>query len=191
MSKIVALMGLVLMLAAATEAGAVERVYKAPLSKLNVKQLKREQRHSQAVVRFVERHPVGRYASAFRHRTCFTVVRVRRGRCFYVRNQERFHEALAARIARMLTPPAPSYSSPAAAICAVFGAYCSQALAVARCESGLSVYAQNGQYLGLFQMGEYARGRYGHSYSALGQAQAAFAYFRDSGYSWGPWECKP
>ncbi len=77
------------------------------------------------------------------------------------------------------------------AICAVFGTYCSQALAVARCESGLSVYASNGQYLGLFQMGEYARARYGHSSDAGGQARSAFAYFRDSGYSWGPWQCKP
>ena len=63
--------------------------------------------------------------------------------------------------------------------------------AVARCESGLSVNAANGQYLGLFQMGSYARSRYGHSGTAIGQARAAYAYFRDSGYGWGPWACRP
>jgi hypothetical protein len=77
------------------------------------------------------------------------------------------------------------------AICAAFGSYCSQALAVARCESGLSTAATNGQYLGLFQMGESERSHYGHSGGAWGQAQAAYRYFRDSGYSWGPWSCKP
>lgn len=73
----------------------------------------------------------------------------------------------------------------------VFGAYGEQAVAVASCESGLSVYARNGQYLGLFQMGEYARARYGHSWDALGQSRSAYAYFADTGYTWGPWECKP
>ena len=43
--------------------------------------------------------------------------------------------------------------SPQKAICHVFGSYCGEALRVARCESGYSVNAQNGQYLGLFQMG--------------------------------------
>jgi hypothetical protein len=73
----------------------------------------------------------------------------------------------------------------------VFGGYGDQAVAVAQCESGLSIYAQNGQYLGLFQMGTYARSRYGHSWTALGQSQSAYAYFRDSGSDWSPWECKP
>jgi hypothetical protein len=73
----------------------------------------------------------------------------------------------------------------------VFGAYGDQAVAVASCESGLSVYARNGQYLGLFQMGEYARSRYGHSWDALGQSRSAYAYFRDSGYDWSPWQCRP
>lgn len=82
-------------------------------------------------------------------------------------------------------------SNPQNAICHVFGPYCSQALAVARCESNFYVGATNGQYLGLFQMGNYARSRYGHGYDALTQARAAYAYFRDSGYDWSPWECKP
>lgn len=82
-------------------------------------------------------------------------------------------------------------ADPAKAICHVFGSYCSQAIAVARCESGLYVYATNGQYLGMFQMGSYARSRYGHGYDALSQARYAYAYFADSGYDWSPWECKP
>jgi hypothetical protein len=40
-------------------------------------------------------------------------------------------------------------------------------------------------------MGNYARSRYGHSSSALGQARAAFRYFIDSGRDWSPWTCKP
>lgn len=73
----------------------------------------------------------------------------------------------------------------------VFGPYGDQAVAVAECESGLNVYATNGQYLGLFQMGEYARSRYGHSWTALGQSRSAYAYFKDSGSDWSPWQCRP
>lgn len=76
-------------------------------------------------------------------------------------------------------------------ICKVFGPYCSQALEVADCESGFYVWASNGQYLGLFQMGDYARGRYGHASHAWGQARAAYRYFVDSGRDWSPWACKP
>lgn len=84
-----------------------------------------------------------------------------------------------------------SMCGPEAAIRRVFGAYASQALTVAWCESRFDVYARNGQYLGLFQMGDYARGRYGHSWTALGQSRSAFAYFMDAGADWSPWECKP
>lgn len=80
---------------------------------------------------------------------------------------------------------------PRKAICYVFGPYCEQALQVAGCESRLSVTATNGQYLGLFQMGSYARGRYGHSPNALGQSFAAYDYFVASGRDWSPWSCKP
>lgn len=73
----------------------------------------------------------------------------------------------------------------------VFGAFGDQAVAVATCESGLSVFATNGQYLGLFQMGTFARSRYGHSWDALGQSRSAYAYFTDSGSDWSPWSCKP
>lgn len=73
----------------------------------------------------------------------------------------------------------------------VFGSYGWQAITVARCESGLFTGAKNGQYLGLFQMGDYARSRYGHGSDALTQSKAAYAYFTDSGRDWSPWECKP
>lgn len=86
---------------------------------------------------------------------------------------------------------------PIAAIQQVFGAYAGQALAVARCESDYfprdgvpDPHATNGQYLGMFQMGDYARSTYGHSWTAIGQARAAYRYFRAAG-GWGPWECKP
>lgn len=82
-------------------------------------------------------------------------------------------------------------SNPEAAIEHVFGEYAWQAKAVAWCESRMSVWASNGQYLGLFQMGEFARERYGHGFSALAQARAAFRYFVASGRDWSPWTCKP
>jgi hypothetical protein len=82
---------------------------------------------------------------------------------------------------------------PAKAICHVFGAYCTEAIAVAKCESGWSMTprAHNGQYLGSFQMGSYARSRYGHGDTVLEQARAAFAYFKAAGSDWSPWSCRP
>jgi hypothetical protein len=82
-------------------------------------------------------------------------------------------------------------ATPVNAICRVFGDYCGQALAVSRCESGLRTDAQNGQYLGLFQMGSNERRLFGHGPSASEQARAAHRYFVASGRDWGPWACKP
>ena len=82
-------------------------------------------------------------------------------------------------------------AKPANVICRIFGRYCHEALAVSRCESGLDTTAQNGQYLGLFQMGSNARQLFGHGPSALAQAKAAHRYFVASGNGWGPWSCKP
>jgi hypothetical protein len=79
--------------------------------------------------------------------------------------------------------------SPRAAICDVFGSYCEEAVAVAWCESHLSTTAQNGEYLGLFQMGTYARRLFGHGASAHEQALAARRYFVRSGRDWSPWSC--
>jgi hypothetical protein len=81
--------------------------------------------------------------------------------------------------------------SPQAVICRVFGRYCGQALAVARCESGLSTGARNGQYRGLFQMGSSERRLFGHGAGATAQARAAHRYFVSSGRDWSPWSCKP
>jgi len=80
---------------------------------------------------------------------------------------------------------------PEKAICHVFGNYCRQALQVARCESGYRTTAQNGQYLGLFQMGYSERQLFGHGATSLDQAKAAYRYFVRSGRDWSPWSCKP
>ena len=82
-------------------------------------------------------------------------------------------------------------STPQNVICRVFGDHCHEALAVSRCESGWRTDAQNGQYLGLFQMGSNERAIYGHGPSAVEQAVAAHRYFVASGSDWGPWSCKP
>jgi hypothetical protein len=64
-----------------------------------------------------------------------------------------------------------------------------KAFDVVACETGgtYSTTAQNGQYLGLFQMGSFARARYGHGSSARAQARAAHRYYVDAG--WSPWSC--
>jgi hypothetical protein len=82
-------------------------------------------------------------------------------------------------------------ATPQNVICRVFADRCQEALAVARCESGWRTDAQNGQYLGLFQMGSDERRIFGHGPSAVEQAVAAHKYFIASGSNWGPWSCKP
>lgn len=106
--------------------------------------------------------------------------------------------ALAALLAAFaLAAQAPADSNRASnerVIRAVFGVYGDQAVWVARCESSLSVWATNGQYVNLFQMGLWERRTYGwHTAgsSALSASRAAYAYFKASGYRWGPWSCKP
>jgi hypothetical protein len=51
----------------------------------------------------------------------------------------------------------------------------------------LSVYAGNGQYLGMFQFGGYARAAYGFGWNPWAQSAAAYRYYRAAG--WSPWEC--
>jgi len=80
---------------------------------------------------------------------------------------------------------------PRPSVCSVWGVYCAQALAVARCESGVNPAAVNGQYLGAWQMGAAERARYGHGPDLVSQARAAWRYFVASGRDWSPWECKP
>lgn len=70
--------------------------------------------------------------------------------------------------------------------------YCGEgysAYRVAECESRFDIWATNGQYLGLFQMGEYARSRYGHGGNPWIQARAAHRYYSARG--WAPWSCRP
>ena len=100
--------------------------------------------------------------------------------------------ALVAGAIGMATPTAASAkTSTQQVICVTFKQYCSQALRVAQCESGMSVGARNGQYWGLFQLGLFARTRYGHAWNAWAEAQAAYRYFLDSGRDWSPWTCRP
>jgi hypothetical protein len=85
-----------------------------------------------------------------------------------------------------------AHAPPKVAICRVFGRrYCGQALRVSWCESHHSTRAQNGQYLGLFQMGSSERRLFGHGRTAHRQAIAAHRYFVASGRDWSPWSCKP
>jgi hypothetical protein len=79
---------------------------------------------------------------------------------------------------------------PREAICSVFGSRCDEAVSVAWCESRLNTTAQNGQYLGLFQMGSYERSLFGHGATAHAQAEAAHRYFVRSGRDWSPWSCR-
>lgn len=66
-----------------------------------------------------------------------------------------------------------------------------QAITVAACESTFNTHAVNGQYRGIFQMGEWERATYGHGWTPRAQARAAHRYFVASGRDWSPWECKP
>ena len=97
------------------------------------------------------------------------------------------HRAIERREVRKLAKAPPKV-----AICHVFGRrYCGQALKVSWCESRHSTRAQNGQYLGLFQMGWSERRLFGHGRTAHQQAIAAHRYFVVSGRDWSPWSCKP
>jgi hypothetical protein len=81
-----------------------------------------------------------------------------------------------------------------AAIRVVFKGHGADALKVSKCESGYSVRAYNGQYLGLFQMGSSERRTYGHHPSSPWvQAKAAYRYFVATGRDWSPWDpkCRP
>lgn len=87
--------------------------------------------------------------------------------------------------------------SPIGAILYIFGSHSQEAINVAACESGggdprnINIRAQNGQYLGMFQMGTDERA----TYAKIGyetpyqQAVAAWNYFAVSG--WAPWACQP
>lgn len=64
-----------------------------------------------------------------------------------------------------------------------------KAFDVVACETGntYDTDAQNGQYLGMFQMGSWERSQFGHGRTAGAQARAAHRYYSISG--WSPWSC--
>jgi hypothetical protein len=99
----------------------------------------------------------------------------------------RWVNRLWARRAGFVCNVARQTSDPVRAIYAVWGLRAPEAIRVFRCESHLYVGARNGQYLGIAQMGLYARGRYGHGHTALEQARAAYRMWRAEG--WHPWSC--
>lgn len=65
-----------------------------------------------------------------------------------------------------------------------------KAVDVSRCETGGTFWigAENGQYLGLMQMGSHERATCGHGMTALRQAFAALCWWRTAG-GWGRWSC--
>lgn len=73
------------------------------------------------------------------------------------------------------------------AVCHFFKSNCETAMRIVKCETGgiYSVWASNGQYFGIFQMGSSERARFGHGNNVWAQAKAAYAYFKVAGF--GPW----
>jgi hypothetical protein len=143
----------------------------------------------ESVIRFFDAHrwllsdprfenEAHRRLTGARHRLAVTQAKAKRARIALAR------KASARRLASLAR-------SPRVVICRVFGPHCQEALAVSRCESGYQTTAQNGQYLGLFQMGSSERRLFGHGDTALEQAKAAHRYFVRSGRDWSPWSCKP
>jgi len=136
-------------------------------------------------IRFFERHPkllsTGKSRAESRAKVRYAKQRLPKAQ----RAIERIRKAIGRRDARQLASMTPRQ-----AICTVFRRYCSQAMNVAWCESRLSTTAQNGQYLGLFQMGTSERRLFGHGATAHAQAAAAHRYFVVSGRDWSPWSCR-
>ena len=145
----------------------------------------RQERKYLGTVRFFEIHPRLLKAGTQRAHAAATLRDARRHLARIEPTVARLRTQIAYRNERRLASMPPR-----AAICDVFGPYCQQAVSVAWCESRLDTSAVNGQYLGLFQMGETARRVYGHGQSAHEQAVAAHRYFVDSGRDWSPWSCR-
>jgi hypothetical protein len=146
-------------------------------------------RNSTSVIRFFEHHRWLLRDSRFRKEAKVRLVAARHAVAVAVAHtQARAARRARATHRRML---ARLQNSPVEAICFVFRSRCGEALRVARCESGYRTTAQNGQYLGMFQMGTSERRLFGHGPSALAQARAAYRYFVRSGRDWSPWSCKP
>ena len=146
-------------------------------------------RKSTSVIRFFEHHRWLLRDPRFRKEAKVRLVSARHA-VAAARAQRRARAAHRARVAhhRLLVR---LRNSPVKAICYVFRGRCDEALRVARCESGYQTTAQNGEYLGMFQMGTSERRLFGHGPTALAQAKAAYRYFVRSGRDWSPWSCKP
>ncbi len=144
-------------------------------------------RKQRSVIRFFENHRS--LLSSTEHQEAATTAlgRAQRRLVRVTKTVVALRRAIARREARRL-----AHAPPKVAICSVFGRrYCGQALSVSWCESRHSTRAQNGQYLGLFQMGSSERRLFGHGETAHKQAIAAHKYFVVSGRDWSPWSCKP
>jgi hypothetical protein len=139
-----------------------------------------------SVIRFFENHRSLRSSSEHQETPSTAVRRAERRLARVSKTIAALRRALQRRETRRL-----AHAPPKVAICRVFGRYCGQALKVSWCESRHSTSAQNGQYLGLFQMGSSERRLFGHGQTAHRQALAAHKYFVVSGRDWSPWSCKP
>jgi len=80
-----------------------------------------------------------------------------------------------------------NYQQALRAVCYYFGANCATAMRIVKCETGgtYAPWAQNGQYLGIFQMGASERATFGYGSNVWAQAKAAYAYYKVAGF--GPW----
>jgi hypothetical protein len=81
-------------------------------------------------------------------------------------------------------PPAPAATNEQI-VRAVFHEEPDRAVEIFTCESGLRTTAKRGQHLGIAQMGQAERDRFGHGDDAQTQVEAAKDYYETSG--WRPW----
>jgi hypothetical protein len=146
-------------------------------------------RKHRSTIRYLQTHR-SLLRSGDQRRTAVTRLRSARRGLAKAKEEIRYYEHLIRARAEQRRARRLAGASPRAAICSVFGRYCRQALAVAWCESGHQTTARNGQYLGLFQMGEWARAFAGHGDTAYEQAVAAYKLFVESGRDWSPWSCR-
>jgi len=142
-------------------------------------------RRHRRTIHFFEKHPALLHRAETRARARAVLRKAERRLTAAETAVARLRRAIARKETRRLASLRPR-----AAICDVFGSDCEEAIAVAWCESRLTTTARNGQYLGLFQMGSYARSLFGHGSTAHAQARAAHRYFVVSGRDWSPWSCR-
>lgn len=142
-------------------------------------------RRHRRTIRFFQNHRALLSSGEQRADAQNALRRARRGLARVTKEAAYHRRLIRLRDARRLAKAPPKI-----AIRAVFGRYAEQALAVAWCESRFRTTAQNGQYLGLFQMGSSERRLFGHGETAHRQALAAHRYFVLSGRDWSPWSCR-